>query len=73
MDVVDTTQINTFGTASPKADVSPSEDPIFVLTSSQLQNLIKAAVVEAIQPLQDQVQDLMDEVSQLKVNNSLPG
>jgi hypothetical protein len=48
--------INTFGTASSKANVSPSEGPIFVLTSSQLQEII----TRAIQPLQD-------EVSQLKV------
>jgi len=63
MEVVDTTQINTFGIASPKANVSRSEEPIFVLTSSQLQDIIS----RAIQPLQDQVQDLKDEVSQLKV------
>ena len=54
--------INTFGIASPKADVSPSEEPIFVLTGSQLQEIIS----RAIQPLQD-------EVSQLKVTSSPPG
>src|SRR5271157_5060444 len=63
MEVVDTTQINTFGIASPKANVSRSEEPIFVLTSSQLQDIIS----RAIQPLQNEVQDLKDEVSQLKV------
>jgi len=45
--------INTFG-PSPKADVSPSEDPIFVLTSSQLQEFIS----RAIQPLQDRIESL---------------
>jgi hypothetical protein len=46
--------INTFG-ISPKAEyVPPSEEPIFVLTSVQLQNLIK----EAIQPLQDRIESL---------------
>jgi hypothetical protein len=63
MEVVDTTQINTFGTASPKANVSPSEESVFVLTGSQLQEIIS----RAIQPLQDHVQDLKDELSQLKV------
>ena len=45
--------INTFGN-SPKADVPPSEDPIFVLTSSQLRQI----VAEALQPLQDEVSQL---------------
>ena len=62
MDVVDTTQINTFGTASPKADVSPSEEPIFVLTGSQLQEIIS----RAIQPLQDEVQSLKDIIASLE-------
>ena len=47
--------INTFAHVAEQADVSPSE-PIFVLTGSQLQEII----TRAIQPLQD-------EVSQLKV------
>jgi hypothetical protein len=47
-------QINTFGT-SPKAGiVPPSEEAVFVLTASQLKDLIK----EAIQPLQDEVSQL---------------
>jgi hypothetical protein len=46
--------LNTFG-ISPKADsVPPSEEAVFVLTSGQLQDLIK----EAIQPLQDEISDL---------------
>ena len=52
MEVADTTQINTFGPSS-KADFVPqSEDPVFVLTSSQLQDLI----TRALQPLQDEVE-----------------
>jgi hypothetical protein len=52
-------RINTFG-QSPKADiVSPSEEePVFILTSSQLSNLITQAVEKAIQPLQDEVSQL---------------
>ena len=46
--------INTFGPL-PKADsVPPSEDPIFVLTSSQLQEIIS----RAIQPLKDRIESL---------------
>jgi hypothetical protein len=44
--------INSFG-PSPKADVPP-EDPIFVMTSSQLQEVIS----RTIQPLQDRIESL---------------
>jgi hypothetical protein len=41
------------GLASEKdqADVPPSEEPIFVLTGSQLQNLISRAIQDATEPL----------------------
>ena len=55
MDKLATASINSFGIA-PKADVPPSEDPIFVLTSSQLQEIIS----RAIQPLKDRISDLED-------------
>ena len=45
------------GTASPKAK-TPSEESVFVLTSSQLQEII----TRAIQPLQDEVQSLKDTI-----------
>ena len=48
MDKVATASINTFGN-SPKADVPPSEESIFVLTASQLQEIIS----RALQPLQE--------------------
>jgi hypothetical protein len=51
MEVVDTAQINTFGTSSPKADfVPPSEE--------QLQDVITQAVEKAIRPLQDSIEAL---------------
>jgi hypothetical protein len=59
MDKLATASINTFG-PSPKADVLPSEDPIFVLTSSQLQEVIS----RAIQPLKDEVAQLREERAQ---------
>ena len=54
MEVVDTTQINTFGPSPQAGFVPQSEDPVFILTSSQLQDLI----TRALQPLQDEVESL---------------
>jgi F0F1-type ATP synthase beta subunit len=55
MEVVDTTQINSF-LPEQRADFVPhSEEAVFVLTSSQLSDLITQAVEKAIQPLQDEV------------------
>ena len=56
MDSLLAAEINRFG-PEPKADVSPSEDPIFVLTSGQLQDIIS----RAIQPLQDEIMELRGE------------
>lgn len=50
-------KINSFAHVAQQVDVSP-EEPIFVLTGSQLQGIIKEAVKEAIQPLQDHVDTL---------------
>jgi hypothetical protein len=47
-------RINTFGISPKTGIVTPSEEPVFILTSSQLKDLIK----EAIQPLQDEVSQL---------------
>jgi len=49
-------RINSF--APEQADVPPSEESIFVLTSSQLQDIITQAVEKAIQPLQDRIDSL---------------
>jgi len=53
MDKVATARINSFG-PMPGAEVVPPEDPIFVLTSSQLRQIVS----EAIQPLQDHIESL---------------
>ena len=47
--------INSFLPTEQQADVQP-EDPIFVLTSSQLQEIISRAV----QPLKDRISELED-------------
>lgn len=52
MDKLAVASINSFG-IPPKADVPP-EEPIFVLTSGQLQDII----TRAIQPLQDELSEL---------------
>jgi hypothetical protein len=56
-------KINSFAPVAQQAktDVSP-EEPIFVLTGSQLQEIIS----KAIQPLQDEVKDLQDIVANLE-------
>ena len=52
MDKLATASINSFG-PSPKAN-APPEDPIFVLTAGQLQEIIS----RAIQPLQEELSEL---------------
>ena len=42
-------KINSFAPVAQQADVSPSE-PIFALTGSQLQEIIKQAIQEATSP-----------------------
>ena len=53
MDKLATASINSFG-PMPEAAAVPPEDPIFVLTASQLQKIIS----RAIQPLQDELSEL---------------
>jgi len=55
-------RINSFAHVAQKADVQPSEEPIFILTESQLQDIISRAV----QPIQDKVRDLKDIVANLE-------
>jgi hypothetical protein len=53
--------LNTFGMA-PKADIVPhSEESVFILTSGQLQDIIK----EAIQPAQDEIESLKATITNL--------
>ena len=60
MEVVDTTQINSFAPIAAQTDfpVSPSEEAVFILNSGQLSALITKAIEKAIEPLQDRVGDL---------------
>jgi hypothetical protein len=51
-------KINSFAPVAQQAEVSP-EEPIFVLTGSQLQDIISRAVL----PLQAELQDLKDTVA----------
>jgi crotonobetainyl-CoA:carnitine CoA-transferase CaiB-like acyl-CoA transferase len=58
------TAINSFGIPSPKADfVPPAEEPIFVLTGSQLRDLVSRGIEEAIRPLLDEVRQLQAAVA----------
>jgi hypothetical protein len=63
MSEIATASLNSFG-ISPEADfVPPSEDPVFILTSSQLQAIVAQAIEKAIQPLQDEVRHLQATVA----------
>lgn len=59
--------INTFG-PSTKADYVPhsKEEPVFILTSSQLRGLITQAVEDATQPFQDEVLRLNQRITSLE-------
>jgi len=50
-------RINTFG-PSPKAGFESPSDQLIVLTYAQLQDHIKGAIEQAIQPLQDRIEAL---------------
>jgi hypothetical protein len=53
MEVVDTTQINSFAPRASQTDfVPPSEESVFVLTSRQLQEIIRQATAPILQELQ---------------------
>ena len=58
MNIVGATQINSFAPVAQQTDVSP-EEPIFVLTGSQLQEIIS----RAIQPIQDEAKSLKDTIA----------
>ncbi len=55
------TAINSFASKSTQADASQSEEPVFILTSSQLQAVIEAAT----EPLKEQIAILTDRVNLL--------
>ena len=57
MDNVAIASINTFGT-SPKADFVPPSEQLITLTYGQLQDLVIQAIEKAIQPLQDEIENL---------------
>jgi predicted RNase H-like nuclease (RuvC/YqgF family) len=58
MEIVDTLQIKSFGSNSPKADFVPPSDQLITLTYGQLQGLVIQAAQEAIQPLQNRIESL---------------
>jgi len=57
MEVVDTAQINSLPpVAAQTGFVSPLEEPVFILTATQLKDIIERAVLEAVEPLKDRVE-----------------
>jgi len=64
LDVVDT-GINSFARVASQADVSPSEEPVFIITSGQLQDLVTQAIERATAPLEARLQDLQARINAL--------
>jgi hypothetical protein len=60
-------RINSF--APVQANVPPSEEPVFILTSGQLQDLI----TQAVQPFQDELSDLKATVAHLQEDITVLG
>ena len=54
MEIVEAAQINSFASVAQQTDV-PSEEPIFVLTGSQLKDIISRAIQEATEPLYQEI------------------
>jgi chromosome segregation ATPase len=63
MSDVASANINTFG-PSPKAGFESPSEQLIVLSYGQLQDLIKGAIEQAIQPLQDEVSALREGIDQ---------
>lgn len=72
MSEIASAKINSFAPIAAQTDypVSPSEEAVFILASSQLQDLIAAAVEKAIQPLQDRVSALESKSVSLEEENT---
>ena len=59
-------RINSFASVAQQTDVSPSEETVFVLKGSQLQELISRAVQESALPLKAEFQAHAREIQALK-------
>ena len=64
-------KINSFAHVAQQAEVSP-EEPIFVLTGSQLQSLITKAVQEATEPLYREIAYDRQRISKLERREPQP-
>ena len=64
-------KINSFAHVAQQAEVSP-EEPIFVLTGSQLQSLITKAVQEATEPLYREIAYDRQRISKLEQREPQP-
>jgi len=57
LEIVDT-GINSFAPAASQADVPPSEEPIFIVTSGQLEAIVTQAIERATAPLESRIEEL---------------
>jgi hypothetical protein len=66
MEVVDTAQINSLPSTAQADFVPPADEPVFILTSSQLQDIIS----QAIQPALDRISEIEDRMDRLEEENA---
>jgi len=59
MDIRLAGSINSFGVLSPKANVPPSEDPVFILSSGQLQEIISQAIGQALEEREEALSEAL--------------
>jgi len=71
MNIVEATQINSFAHVAQQAEVSP-EEPIFVLTGSQLQEIISGAIQEATERLYLEIAYDRQRISKLEQREPQP-
>jgi hypothetical protein len=63
--------INMFASVAKQADVQPKEEPIFVLTGSQLQDIIERSIEKATEPLYREI--ALDRHRIARLEQSEPG
>jgi len=61
MDNVTVASINNFGNLLPKADIEPPpEDPVFILSSGQLQGIISQAMGQALEEREETLSEALN-------------
>jgi TolA-binding protein len=64
------TAINTLRISSEADNVPPADEPVFILTASQLSALTTQTVQKAIQPLRDRISEMDGRIARLEEENA---